>query len=483
MKRYDIIIIGGGAVGCAIAYTLGKYNLRTALLERHPDVAMGTSGKNSAVVHAGFNNKPGSLTAKLCVEGNKRFETVCKTLDVPYKRTGKLVVGFNDDDGEIIDQILVDGKKNGCIGLERIEGTKIRELEPSIVGANALFSANTAVFDPFLYTIHLCEAAIQNGVSFYMNNEVVSIIKENHAFTVSTTQDEYSADILINSAGIYADTVAAMAGDSSFTIYPCRGEYFILDTSAAKLINRPVYPAPRKGIGGLGVHLTTTIDGNVLIGPSAEYIDSKEDYASTQGMMDDLFREAQQLLPSLRRNMIIGTYTGIRPKIVPKGQVNYGDFIIEESKAIDNLINLVGIESPGLTASVPIAEMVANIVGSKRKLQKNSRYKEKYQGCPVFADMDIEPQNSLIAANPDYGEVICRCKTITKAEVLQALHNSLGVHTLVSIKNRVHATMGRCQGGYCLTKITEILMNEFEMSPEQIVYRYQGDQPFPCHVK
>jgi glycerol-3-phosphate dehydrogenase len=483
MKRFDVIIIGGGAVGCAIAYVLSKYDLRIALLERHPDVAMGTSGKNSAVVHAGFNNKPGSLMAKLCVEGNKRFSSLCKTLDVPYKRTGKLVVGFNNDDMVIIDQIIADGVKNGCTGLARIGSERITELEPEIAGVGAIFSADTAVFDPFLYTIHLCEAAIRNGVSFFMNNELSLVRKENGEFILQTGKDEYRCEILVNSAGLYADKVSAMAGDNSFTVYPCRGEYFILDTTAGEYLSRPVYPAPRKGVGGLGVHLTTTVDGNVLIGPSAEYINSKEDYASTQSMMDTLFREAQILLPALKRDMIIGSYTGIRPKLVPRGQANYGDFVIEESRQVENLINLIGIESPGLTASIPIAEMVADIIGTKRSLGSNSTYQAKYHRKKPFAELDRETQDALIAEDGDYGEVVCRCKTITRAEVLRALRNPLGVNTIVGIKNRVHATMGRCQGGYCLPKIANIIMDECKLSPEDVVYRYEGDSPFPGAVK
>jgi glycerol-3-phosphate dehydrogenase len=462
---------------------LGKYDLRIALLERNADVAMGTSGKNSAVVHAGFNNKPGSLMAKLCVAGNKQFEALCKTLDVPYKRSGKLVVALNDDDLPIIDKIIDDGRKNGSIGLERIGSEKLKEMEPGIAGIGAMFSANTAVFDPFLYTIHLCEAAIQNGVSFFMDNEVTAVRKTNNTFFVTTGKDEYAGEFLINSAGLYADKIAAMAGDTSFTVYPCRGEYFILDTTAAALLSRPVYPVPRKGVGGLGVHLTTTVDGNVLIGPSAEYIDGREDYATTQTMMDSLFREAQTLLPSLRRNMVIGAYTGIRSKLVPKGQANYGDFVIEESRKVENLVNLVGIESPGLTASMPIAEMVAGIIKTKRTLNANAAFKAEYRGQPSFASQDEETQNEFIVKDADYGEIVCRCRNITKAEVLRALRNALNVKTIVGVKNRVHATMGRCQGGYCLTKIMDIMVDEFGLTPEHIIYRQYGDRPFPGRVK
>jgi len=380
----------------------------------------------------------------------KKFEAICETLDVPYKRTGKLVVAFNDDDTAIIGRMLADGEKNGCVGLSRIDQNRMMDIEPGIAGIGALFSANTAVFDPFLYTIHLCEASMQNGASFFMNNEVKFIKKERDLFLIVTNSDEYKCEILVNSAGLYADKVSAMAGDASFTIYPCRGEYLILDTDAGKLLSRPVYPVPRPGIGGLGVHLTTTLDGNVLIGPSAEYIDDREDYSTTSSMLDNLFQEAQVLLPSLKKDMIIGAYTGIRPKLVAKGQANYGDFIIEESPKVKNLINLVGIESPGFTASMPL---------------------------------NHKKQNDLIVKNKDYGEIVCRCKTITKAEVLQALYNPLKAHTITSIKNRVHTTMGRCQGGYCLTRLTDIIMNEFKLPPEDVAYRFIGDKPFPGRMK
>jgi glycerol-3-phosphate dehydrogenase len=231
------------------------------------------------------------------------------------------------------------------------------------------------------------------------------------------------------------------------------------------------------------VHLTTTVDGNVLIGPGAEYIDGREDYATSQSMLDNLFREARALLPALRRDMVIGTYAGIRSKLVPKGEANYGDFVIEESPLVENLVNLVGIESPGLTASMPIAETVAGIIKEKRNPGTNKRFKAEYRGHPPFASLDEETQNALIEKDADYGEVVCRCKNITRAEIARALRNPLGVKTIVGLKNRVRATMGRCQGGYCLARIIGIMTDEFGLAPEEIVYRHYGDTPFPGRVK
>jgi len=479
----DVIIIGGGAIGCAIAYQLSRFDLKVAVLEKNPDVAMGTSGKNSGVIHPGFNCTPGSLMAEMCVKGNKQFENLCKTLDVPYKKTGKLVVAFDEIDLPVIDTLLAQGEKNGAIGLSKINRAEMDELEPNAPGIAALNSANSAVINPFLFVIHLAEAALNNGVKFYLNREVTSIKTETGGFSVCCGDEVFNSSILINSAGLYSDKVASMAGDTQYKIYPNRGEYFILDKQATKIVSRPIYPIPRKGVGGLGVHLTPTVDGNMLIGPSAQYVESSEEHKSTQEMMDKMFSEAQTLLPLLKRDMIIGAYTGMRAKIVPPGAANFGDFIIEESSVNPAMINLVGIESPGLTATMPIAERVCEMLDLRFRLKEKSNWKAEYKGNPTFRELDFEMQNNLIQENPDYGEIICRCEQVTKAEVLNALSNPLGVKTLVGVKNRIRTMTGRCQGGYCLTHIVDIMVSELGIAPEEIMYRNIGDMPFYGRVK
>ncbi len=481
--KHDIIIVGGGVVGCAIAYKLAEYKIDIAVLEKNVDVCMGTSGKNSAVIHAGFNNKPGSLMAELCVEGNKRFEEICRLLRVPYKKSGKLVVGFNEEDRKAIEAILEQGKKNGCVGLEFWEKEDIVRAEPYAGGCCAMYSGNTAVINPFLYNIHLAETAMRNGVSFYLNSEVKQIERKNNTFVLKTPEDEFCCDTIINAAGLYSDEVAALAGDKRFKIYPCRGQYYILDKKASQLLHRPVYPVPRKGVGGLGVHLTVTIDGNVMIGPSAEYVSDKEEYATTPEVMKQLMSEAIQLFPGLKPNMVIGSYTGIRSKIVAKGEENFGDFIIEESQMIPNLINLIGIESPGLTASIPIAERVVDIVRQHYELEVKEGYSLEYEGVPLFRDCDIETQDMMIHENPDYGKMICRCERITKGDIIQALNNPLKAQSVISVKNRTRATMGRCQGGHCFSKIIEIMEEELNLDPKEMIYRKPGDRLFVGELK
>jgi glycerol-3-phosphate dehydrogenase len=378
--------------------------------------------------------------------------------------------------------MLEQGAKNGCVGLRRLDRNEMTAMEPLVGGLAAMYSGNTAVIDPFLYTIHLAEAAMLNGVKCFMNAEVTAIERQKGKYRVAAGGKTYFSDIIVNAAGLYSDLVAALAGDQRYRIYPSRGEYFVLDKQAGELVGMPVYPVPRKGVGGLGIHLTTTVNGNVLIGPSAEYVETVEAYESSQKIMDQLFSEATQLLPQIKRNMIIGAYTGIRAKIVPKGGADFGDFIIEESKAAPNMINLVGIESPGLTASIPISRLVAEMLNVKQRFQKKADYKPEYKGSPIFRDLRIAEQNQLISENPGYGEIVCRCETITRAEIISALNNPLGARTVIAVKNRTRATMGRCNGGFCLTRIVDTLLRQ-GAGPSDIAYRRPGDQPFVGVVK
>ena len=482
-NTYDIVIVGAGAVGCAVARELSRYNLKIAVLEKESDVAAGTSGRNSAVVHAGFNNKPGSLMAKLCVEGNEGFEKVCKELDVPYKKTGKLIVAFDESDFSGIDKLMENGRKNGVKGLEFVGAEVVKKLEPHVGGIGAMLSPNTAITSPFIYTVALAENAAQNGVEFFFETEVNGITKKNDVFRLTSGKQYFYSRYIVNSAGLYSDRIASLAGEKVYKIYPCRGEYFILDSRTSQYLSMPVYPVPRPGIGGLGVHLTPTVDGNMLIGPSAEYIKSKSDYSATKEVMDQLFKEAKELLPPLEMKHIIRSYTGIRSKLVGPKTGGFGDFIIEESKVVPGLINLIGIESPGLTSSVPISRMVRDILSNKEELIEKGDFISERKGITPFRELSLEQKEKLIKENPEYGEVICRCEGITKKEILDAINNPLGVTTLAGIKYRARPMMGRCQGGYCLTRIVDLLKEQKGIEPEQITMRGGDSGLFTGRVK
>ena len=468
--QFDVSIIGGGVIGCAIARELSKYSVNVAVLEKSLDVGWGTSSRNSGVVHAGFNNTTGSLMARLCVEGNQSFEAFCRPLDVPYDKQGKLVVARQKEDLATLERLKKQGDANGVKNLSIIDAHDMHNLEPNIQGIAALYSPETAITSPYLLTIALAENALQNGAQFFLNTTVEQISrgKTSSSFTVKTNKGTFTSEYIINSAGLYADKVAAMIGIQDYRIYPCRGEYHILDKHTSALISRPVYPAPAKGDGGLGVHFTTTAGGVLLIGPSAEYIHHRDDLATTRNVMKLLFEEAQSFLPFVSPQDIIRSYSGLRAKQAPPSEGGFRDYVIEESRTEPNFINLIGIESPGLTAAEPIAKMITALIDAKEKLERKSDFIPNRTGILKFDKQNEATKRRLIQQDPDYGEIICRCENITRKEVLDALRNPLDAKTLHSIKYRTRAMMGRCQGGYCLTRLIDILTQECGMDLKDI---------------
>lgn len=493
MLIYDVIIIGAGAVGCTIARELSRYELSVLVLEKECDVACETSGRMSGVVHAGFNNKPGTLMAKFCVEGNRRFEEICRELAIPYKKTGKILVAFDTEDISVLQGIITRGMENGCEGLRLIDKEEIHHIAPGVGGIGGMLSPNTAIFDPFTYCVAHAENAMENGVEFAFDSEVTGIARaedsvllenpEERFFSVRTVSGSYKCRYLVNSAGLYCDRISAMAGIDKYTIYPCRGEYFILDKIAAQLLDIPAYPVPKSGIGGLGVHLTPTIDGNLIIGPSAEYLEERDDYGTTSEIMEKLFEEAKALLPVIERKDIIGNYCGIRPKQAPQEEGGFRDFVIKEEEDCPGLINLIGIESPGFTASVPIAGMVRDILGRHLEMRKKPYFNPIRKGNIRFRELSQEEQAGLIAEDPEYGEIICRCQMVTKREIREAIENMLGTRSLSAIKYRAWCMTGRCNGGYCMSRIVDMLVNEYHIAASEITYKGKGSEMFTGAVK
>jgi len=466
---FDAVIIGGGVVGCAIARELSRCKISVAVLEKEDDVGWGISCRNSGVIHAGFNYKPGTLRAQLCVEGNRSFAKLCQEIDVPYKKIGKVVVAQKKEEIGGLKKLKSRGENNKVDGLQIINSTELKRLEPNVKGIAALYSPETAITSPYLLTIALAENALANGVSFFLNTEVKNIAKlKNSDFRINTNQGKFTSSYVINSAGLYSDRVAHMVEKNKYRIYPCRGEYHILDKNVSWLINHLIYPVPQTGAGGLGVHLTPTIDGNILIGPSDEYIKRKNDLSITSSVMKMLSVEAREFSPLISPGYIIRSYSGLRAKQAPSSEGGYWDFIIEESDSVDNFINLIGIESPGLTAAQPIAKRVVEIINKKEKLNPNLNFNPFRKGILRFEEQDEKAKIALIKQDPNYGEIVCRCEKVTKKEIIEAINNPLGARSLISIKYRTRAMMGRCQGGYCQTRIIEILRESLEINPQEI---------------
>ena len=462
---YDITVIGAGVVGSAIARELSRYRLRILVLEKAPDLCFGTSGRNSGVLHAGFNNKPGSLMARFCVEGNREFDRVARELDVPLKRTGKLVVGFDGDDRAALERMIAQGQANGTPGLSLVGKDVIRSLAPAISGEFAMLSESTAVLSPFEYTIGLAENAHANGVRYLFNADVERIAEENDALTLYLTNGiQVRTRFAVNAAGHGAARLARMTGLPDIETYPCRGEYYVLDRRVGEILPLPAYPVPNPRSGGLGIHLTPTVDGNVLIGPSNEYIGEAEDHATTAPVLEDLLRDGRRLLPGLDRSDVIRTFAGVRPKLTAKG--GYHDFVIERSHP--RVVNLVGIESPGLTSALPIARYVRDMLAVVCDFTPKADFDPVRRGFPRFAELSDDEKAALIARDPDFATVICRCETVTLAEVRDAIRRPLGARTVAGIKNRCRASMGRCQGGYCSSRLTALLAQELGIPREAV---------------
>jgi glycerol-3-phosphate dehydrogenase len=479
---YDIVIIGAGVIGCACGRELSKYKLKVGVLEKNTDVSEGISKGNSGVVHTGFYVPYGTLKARTNVEGSFLIPKLAAELNFPYKKIGKLVIS-NDKYGLTeLKRLKETGDKNGCIGLEIITEKQISHIEPKVKAKYALFSKETAIISPYLFTIALAENALKNGANFFLNNEVIRIKKDENFF-IQTKKDIFYSRWLINAAGLFSDKVSCLAGDNGHRIFPCRGEYMVTDKDNEKIINRAIYPIPPKDGASLGVHITPTTDSNILIGPSAEFID---DYGTenTKQFLNEMKEDAFKMVPALKRLPIIRAYSGIRPKLIyTKTKKDFRDFVIEESKIIPKLINIIGIESPGLAAAPAIANLVLNIIGGKEDLKKNESFEPCNPEKANFQFLSFEEKKELIKKNPDFGEIVCRCETITKGELLNAINNPLKVKTMDGIKRRCRTGMGRCQGGFCMPRIVKILRKEYEIKEEDILKNENNSNLFSGKIK
>lgn len=481
-QQFDVIVIGGGVVGSAVARELTRYKLRIGVLEKNLDVCNETSGRNSGVVHGGFAYDTGTWKARLCVEGNREFDRVAQDLDVPFQRTGKVLVGNTEEDEKSLEKTKLQGELNGVQGLTLIDKQRLHELVPAVNGEFALLSPNSGIVDPFRYTIALAENAVQNGASYYFGREVTSIRKNaDQTYLVATTEEDFHTRWIINCAGLGCGIISEMLGIKGYRIIGSKGDYIILDKNTGPLLPMPVYPVPSNTY--MGVHVTPTTDGNVIVGPNAENVKNFTYYGVPQKSIDYLAENASTLWPCIRRSDYIRNYSGILPKWVDENGV-IQDFKIEiRDDLAPHAVNLVGIESPGLTAALPIARQVISLMSGRIDLEPNPGFCAQRRGPVRFAAQSEEQKQALIRQDPDYGDVICRCEEVTKSEILQAIHNPLGVHTITGIKYRTRSMMGRCQGGYCQMRVAELIEQELGIAPEELLYERKNSNLFTGRVR
>ena len=459
---YDVAIIGGGVVGGMLARALSSYKLKLCILEKENDVAMGASKANSAIVHAGFDAKPGTLKAKLNVKGSEMMEQVAKELGVKYKRNGSLVVGFNDDDKKIIEELYNRGIKNGVKKLSIIESKELHKLEPNISpDATCALNAQTgAIVCPYELTIAAIGNAMDNGADLKVNFEVSKLNQCNGFYEITSTDgDTIKARYVVNAAGINSDTVAAMASETDIKIHPRRGEYILLDKTSGGVVSHTIFRTP--SAMGKGILVTPTVDGNLLLGPTATDIEDKNDTTTTADGLLTIQSRCTETTIGINLRDTITSFCGLR------AVGNTGDFIINSTAK--HFINAAGIESPGLSAAPAIAEYITEMLSSLGlELIKNENFNPIRKPAHRFRESSAMERNRMIAENSAYGRIICRCEGVTEGEIREAITTNPPARDLDGVKRRTRAQMGRCQGGFCMPYITEILSEELDVPYDSI---------------
>lgn len=451
----DVVIIGGGVVGCAIARELSRFDLSVVLIERSPDVATGTSKANSGILHAGFDAEPGTWKARLNVRGARLYAELAEGLGIPRKATGSLVVAKTTEQMTVVAGLRHRGIDNGVPGLEIWGRDRLLAHEPNISPEveGALWAPTGAIVCPFLATVGFAENAIRNGARIVTECAVTGIdMDQRQVVAVRTTRGRVATRFVVNAAGLHSGEVARLAGDDSFTIKPRRGEYILFDRSVGPLVNTVLFPTPDKL--SKGILVSPTVHGNVFIGPDAVDIDDPEDRETTAGGLAGIVAGARRIVPTLPLGTAITEFAGLR---AAAGK----DFVIGASLAARGLVHAAGIQSPGLTSAPAIGEVMVEILQDVGlRLRPKASFVPVNPEKPRFHDLDRASQAELIAADPLFGRVICRCETITEAEIVAAIQAPCGARTVDGVKRRVRAGAGRCQGGFCGPRVTAILARE-----------------------
>lgn len=454
MWDYDVLIIGAGVSGAAIARELSRYQVKCCVVEKEEDVCCGTSKANSAIIHAGFDAMPGSLMAKMNVEGNAMMEELAAELDFPFERRGSLVICLSEEDMPGLQELYNRGVKNGVPGLQILNREEVLEMEPNIsehVYA-ALLAPSAGIVCPFHLNIALAENAHENGVEFSFDTEVQSIEKLEEGFRIKTSQGEYTSRYVVNAAGVYADCIHNMVSSKKIHITPRRGDYLLLDKIAGGHVGRTIFALPGKY--GKGVLVTPTVHGNLLVGPTAIDIREKEGTNTTKEGLDYVVEQAGLNVKNLPLRQVITSFAGLR------AHEDGHEFIIGEVEDAKGFIDCAGIESPGLSSCPAIGKMVADLLQQKMKLSLKEDFVAVRKGIVNPADLKLEERNALIRENQAYGNIICRCEMITEGEIMDAINRPLGAKSLDGVKRRTRAGMGRCQGGFCSPRVMEIIARE-----------------------
>ncbi|HAV27406.1 MAG TPA: FAD/NAD(P)-binding oxidoreductase [Lachnospiraceae bacterium] len=460
---YDIIIIGAGVTGSSVARELSRYNANICVLEKGEDVCTGTSKANSAIVHAGFDAAEGSMMAKMNVRGNEMMTQLAEDLDIPFKRNGAMVVCIHKEALDGLKTLYDRGIANGVKELRILSREEALEMEPNLSEnvQGALYAPTSGIICPFILNIAMAENAAENGVEFRFNTQVEDIKADaDGIWHLRTNNGEYTAKYVINAAGVYADIIHNMVSENKIHITPRRGDYCLLDKEVGGHVKHTIFPQPTNL--GKGVLVSPTVHGNLIVGPTAVDIEDKEGNNTTAAGINDLIAKAGAHVRDLPLRKVITSFAGLR------AHEAHHEFIIKEVEDAPHFIDCAGIESPGLTSCPAIGEYVGQMMKEKMELTEKENWISKRKGILNPQELSFEDRAELIKEKPAYGNIICRCESISEGEILDAIHRPLGARSLDGVKRRTRAGMGRCQAGFCSPRVMEILNRELGIPMEEI---------------
>ncbi len=470
MNQYDVIIIGAGVTGCAVARYLSRYDTKILVIEKEEDVCSGTSKANSGIIHAGFDANPGSLMAKMNVKGCQMIKDLSDALDFHYRNNGSLVLSFEENDMPKLRKLYEQGVQNGVQGLSILSGYEAKEKEPAISDTvvAALWAPTAGIVCPFSMTFAFAENAADNGVEFRFFREVREIIKESDGFSIITDHEVICTKTIVNAAGVYADKIHNMVSEEKISIIPRRGEYVLLDKEVGNLVSSTVFQLPNHK--GKGVLVTPTVHGNLLVGPNAQDIYDKENTETTQSGMEEIKNRALMSVPDIPYDKMITSFSGLR------AHEKSGDFILGEVKDSEGFFDAAGIESPGLSSAPAIGEYLSDLIAEKYNLKEKKNFKATRKGFIEVAKLSKEERSKLLFDKPEYGKIVCRCENISEGEILDAINRTPGAVSMDGIKRRVRQGMGRCQAGFCTPRAMEILSRELGLPMTDIRKNRSGSE-------
>ena len=460
----DVILIGAGVVGSLIARKLASYELDVLVIDKENDVGNVTSMANSAIVHSGYDPKPGSKKAIFNVKGNAMFPKLCEELDVHYEQNGSLTVAIYEEQLEILKELELRAKENG-VPVQLLSKEEVLKMEPNLSPdvKGALLAPTAGIVNPFTLPVHAMENAVDNGVKLHLGEEVLSINKINDGFEVITNKNKYEAKVVINAAGVYSDKIHAMIEPIDYSIEARKGEYFVLDHYGEQLVNHTIFPLP--SAKGKGILVAKTTSNNFIVGPSSEPDPDKEDVSTDKATLDNIRKQATLLVPNIPFNQVIRSFSGLRP--TPSTH----DFIIEPSKSYPSFINASGIESPGYVSSPAIAEyVVEELVSKVLKLNKKASFNPYVRKRVHLNELSLEERNKLIKENPDYGVIVCNCEKVSLGEIKDELSRSVPPHTIKAMKKRTRAGFGKCQSGFCQPLVLKEIAHKFNIPLNDVLY-------------